>query len=182
LKRLNVSAETLELIRRQFLATLVGGQGKAQVPIGSIFGAHLRGQIDWQRANDGVASLNLRRIKMGYLDVDLELLAVSPFDGSGVAGDEKGGHYQRLNQGLASDKLRRSFPLQAHAVTFNLVAQSRGQAAGIAEVNPPRQGAFFQIGTQMGQGNVVCGSHTPQGDVKVRVGLGIDAVLPAGYA
>ena len=62
------------------------------MPVGRTFGTHLRCQVDWQAANDCVARLDNGRIQMGNELVNLHMLARSPFDGTGVAGDEVGGH------------------------------------------------------------------------------------------
>lgn len=82
----------LHVSSRQFAPAQLGGQRQTQVPIGTATFAHLRRKVDGQAANNGVAGLHLRGVKVGHQSIDVKVLLRSPFDRTGVAGNKISGH------------------------------------------------------------------------------------------
>lgn len=94
----------LHVSSRQFAPAQLGGQRQTQVPIGTAMLTHLRRKVDGQAANDGVAGLHLRGVKVGHQGIDVKVLLRGPFDGTGVAGNKIGGHAAMV--GLAAHRVR----------------------------------------------------------------------------
>ena len=91
-KTLQMGTQPVQIIRTEFLPAQFSRQCKAQVPIGCTFGTHLSSQVDWQAANDHVATAHDGRVQVPNELVNGHIPSRCPFDGTGVAGDEVGGH------------------------------------------------------------------------------------------
>ena len=92
MKRLQRSAQRLQIVRAEFLAALLRWHLQRQVQVGRTARAHLRGQVHGQRANHGVAALHLGRVQVWHMAVKRGAALLHPLQGAGVAADEPGGH------------------------------------------------------------------------------------------
>jgi len=64
------------------------------------------------------------------------------------------------------------------APTADQFTQSVWQVFCTAQIDPPRQITFFEVGSQMRQRSIVPGSQTRQGDVQIRVLSGTASERP----
>jgi hypothetical protein len=89
-KPLQPRPRLFQLIGRQLPPAPLRRHIQAQVQVTPTARADLRGQVDGQGADDGVARLHLRHLQVRQPLVHHQPPAARPFDGTGVAGEEEG--------------------------------------------------------------------------------------------
>ena len=143
MKALQRSTERLQIIGTQFSPARLRRHLKRQMPVHRTACTHPCGQIDRQRADDGVARLHLRGIEVRHMPVKGRAVLVHPVQGAGVAADEPSGHEVRKLMRMAKTaqsartvrpalkKARKKSSKKAFRMDF-IVGRLRSKSANVA--------------------------------------------------
>ena len=88
IKSLQAGTQGFQLLRAQFLPAFICRHLQRQMPVCRMAGADLRGQLDGQGANDGVARLHLGGVEVGNMAVKGRAVRLHPVQCTRVAADE----------------------------------------------------------------------------------------------